>query len=1550
MNGVGAHATQSFTLTVNQAPAITSATSTTFTAGAAGSFALTATGYPAPTFTEGGALPGGVTLSSAGVLSGTPAAGTGGTYSFTNTASNGVGTDSTQAFTLTVNQALAITSSASATFTVGAASTFAVTATGYPQPSLSETGTLPGGVTFDAATGVLSGTPAAGTGGTYSLTLTASNGVSADATQSFTLTVDQAPAITSATSATFSVGAAGAFTVAATGYPAPTLSETGALPGGVTFNTATGALSGTPAAGTGGSYSFTLTATNGVGTGSTQSFTLTVNQPPAITSAASATLTAGTPGSFTVAATGYPAPTITETGALPSGVTLSSAGVLSGTPAAGTGGTYSITLTASNGVGTDSTQSFTLTVNQPPSITSTASATFTAGAAGSFTVASGGYPTPTFTETGALPSGVALSSAGVLSGTPAVGTGGAYPLTIKATNGVGTGATQSFTLTVDEAPAITSVSSATFTAGTPGSFSLTATGYPAPTLSETGALPGGVTFNAASGVLSGTPAAGTGGAYSISFKAANGIGSDATQTFTLAVDQAPAINSASSATFRVGTLGSFTVSATGYPTPTLGESGALPSGVGFSATTGVLSGTPAAGTGGTYSLTLTASNGVGTGATQSFTLSVEQPPAITSASTTAFTVGTAGSFTVAATGYPAPTFTETGTLPAGVTLSSAGILSGTPAAGTGGTYSFTITAANGVGTNATQNFTLTVDQAPAMTSASSTAFTVGTAGTFTAVATGYQAPTFSETGALPGGVTLNAATGVLSGTPAAGTAGTYSLSLKASNGVGTDATQNFTLTVNETTAITSASSTTFTVGTAGTFTVTATGYPQPTLGETGTLPGGVTFAAATGVLSGTPSANSAGTYSLTFTASNGVGANAQQSFTLTVQNPAPVLYSISPTAGTAGDSSTTLTVGGADFTGQAVVYWDATALATTYVSSTQLTATIPSSLLVNTGTFSITVMTPGPGGGASTSLTFTIWPSYPRSGAGSVLTSAPPALPTITQTGTVVSVLDWSAQNVDSYASPEDVLATDHLVSELGIPSTDVTSVPSPTTSPFLLVVGALNNSNLTNADVTALTNYVQGGGTLYLWQPNVSSLLTALGISTTYAEYIAGSAGSEQRPLSFDKTAADSSTFPLVKYINDPAEINWAPFFPVDDVTRGYDPGSCTSLATWGQVSGVNVSTTGYSAVVRCDLSSGGTTGHAYVFGWRLRPLLSLAERQLGNDTGPQSTNEIVPDADICRMLMRGSYEGFAANPQERQWAPGGDHAALIITHDVDATVSYQNMPAWVDFEDSLGIKSTYFFTTSPYDNGWVGAMYSGTGLDDVQYALSHGFDVEDHSFGHFPDFPSAPYSLTSPPSETASNYQPMYSSSTGTTTGMSVIGELGVSKWLLENDFNTPITSFRAGYLDIPLAPSGTYPRILMLEGLSATGYQRDSTYALALTRGSFPFALFDEDGSTGTVTPYHLMEYPLDISGDHPNPVLSSTSLSTYLSQWETVIKFNYDNNAPTILLLHPIDTQIRFQAEQALINYVRANYPDMWIGDLNTFAQFWESQGVTNANGW
>jgi hypothetical protein len=722
----------------------------------------------------------------------------------------------------------------------------------------------------------------------------------------------QAPPIPRIASAVFVVSQAGSFTVTSTGLPPAMIVESGALPGGVTFTNngdGTATLSGTPAAGTGGTYNVIIIAVNGLTSAATEMFTLMVDQPPTITSANSTTFTAGQSNSFTVTTTaGVPGATaLSESGVLPKGVTFVDNGdgtaTLAGSPTTGSGGIYVIALTASNDVSSQTTQSFTLNVDQAPAISSASGAVFAVGQAGSFTVTTTGYPSPSLTETGTLPAGLTLTDnangTATLNGIPASGTAGTYSLIISAGNGVVSAATQTFTLTVDQPPVITSANSTTFTPGQANSFTITTTaGTPsATTLSESGPLPHGITFvdnGDGTAILQGTPAAGSGGSYTIILTAGNSVSSFTTQSFTLTVNRAPTIGNVAGATFVVGQAGSFTVATTGIPTAALTESGTLPTGVTFTDNgngTATLSGTPAAGTGGSYGLVMSATNGIAPNATQTFTLTVDQPPAISSANGTSFVVGRTGTFTITTTpGLPATTtLTLSGKLPRGVTFTASShgtaTLHGMPVAGTSGSYTITLTATNAPGSTMTQTFTLAVDQAPRITSAAGTVFTVGMAGAFTITTKGFPASVLTENGPLPSGVTFSDngnGTALLSGTPLAGTGGIYRFTITAANSLAS-VIQKFVLIVHEPPLITSASTVAFTLGQFSTFTITTTGFPIATIMDRGVLPRGITFLNkknGTAILSGKP--NSRGSFIFTITASNGVLSKVQQTFDLMV--------------------------------------------------------------------------------------------------------------------------------------------------------------------------------------------------------------------------------------------------------------------------------------------------------------------------------------------------------------------------------------------------------------------------------------------------------------------------------------------------------------------------------------------------------------------------------------------------------------------------------------------------------------------------------------------
>ena len=264
-----------------------------------------------------------------------------------------------------------------------------------------------------------------------------------------------------------------------------------------------------------------------------------------------------------------------------------------------------MTITATNATSPAATQTFSLTNSEAPTITSPATATFTTTVAGSYDITTTGFPAATLTQTaGTLPTGLSFvdngNGTGAISGTPAAGTQGTYPVSISATNISGSTSTLALTITVNPATAPTvSVGSADFTLGQMGAVAVTATGFPTPSITETGALPGGLSFvdnGNGTALLSGMPTAA--GSTELTIKASNGITPDATTTLDVVVVQALAFTSSSSASATSGTSFSFNVTTSGFPVPTaIAESG-LPadlSWVNNGDGTATISGTPSDG-------------------------------------------------------------------------------------------------------------------------------------------------------------------------------------------------------------------------------------------------------------------------------------------------------------------------------------------------------------------------------------------------------------------------------------------------------------------------------------------------------------------------------------------------------------------------------------------------------------------------------------------------------------------------------------------------------------------------------------------------------------------------------------------------------------------------------------------------------------------------------------------------------------------------------------------------------------------------------------------
>ena len=282
-------------------------------------------------------------------------------------------------------------------------------------------------------------------------------------------------------------------------------------------------------------------ASNDKGTMTYSSDILTpVGTAPSITTSSLPNGTVGTVYNQTLSASGdTPITWSRDSGTLPDGLTISSSGVISGTPTAA--GSSTFTVKATNAKGSD-TKSLTITIvadstptpgGTPPTITTTSLPNGTVGTAYSQTLsASGDTPITWSKDSGTIPGGLTLSTAGVISGTPTAA--GDSTFTVKATNATGS-VTKSLTIKIvaaGTAPTITTTSLPNGTVGTAYSQSLAASGdTPITWTRDSGTLPGGLSLSS-SGVISGTPTAAGDSTFIV--KATNAKGS-VTKSLTITI-------------------------------------------------------------------------------------------------------------------------------------------------------------------------------------------------------------------------------------------------------------------------------------------------------------------------------------------------------------------------------------------------------------------------------------------------------------------------------------------------------------------------------------------------------------------------------------------------------------------------------------------------------------------------------------------------------------------------------------------------------------------------------------------------------------------------------------------------------------------------------------------------------------------------------------------------------------------------------------------------------------------------------------------------------
>ena len=695
--------------------------------------------------------------------------------------------------------------------------------------------------------------------------------------------------------------------------------------GTLSSQTTTSAVFTAPAA-TSSAQTVTVTATSVSDTTKSQSATITIPAMPTVTTASLAAATVGTAYSATLAGSGGVTPYTwaLTSGTLPASLTFTSAGAITGTPQAADAGTYNLTFKltdAGTPTALTATKALTLTINPAPAIafstTSLANATYKVAYSATVSATGGAGALTYALSTGPLPAGLSLSSAGVISGTPTAA--GTFPIVVSASDAFGDSQTQSLSLKVVYPPiavAPTSLPVTYVNANYSQTFTATGgsgTGYTFAVASGT-SLPAGLTLSSA-GVLSGKPT--TSGTASFGITVTDSASNTFTATYSLTINPAVSITTALALpTAYVGSSYSQTLAATGGSgsgyTWAVASGSSLPAGLALSSA-GVLSGK--ATTAGPASFGITVTYSVSNTATSTFTLTIAPGVTISPITLPAGYQGTA---------YPGATFTATGgtgtgyswswapasgsTLPAGLSLSTAGVVSGTPTAS--GTFNLVVNVTDSANNTATSSVTLTVQATLSITTTTLAPGTINVAYNQPLAATGGSGTGYTWTTDAAGttslaGINLTlSSSGAITGTPTK--TGTATFNATVTDSASHTATASLTVTVYSALTVTTATLPSTDAGIAYSQTLLAgggsgTGYTWSVTAGAASLTAENLSVSAAGAITGTPTA--AGTAAFTVQVKDSLGNTATAN--LSVQVYAALTLS-APSSGVPGPA----TVGG----------------------------------------------------------------------------------------------------------------------------------------------------------------------------------------------------------------------------------------------------------------------------------------------------------------------------------------------------------------------------------------------------------------------------------------------------------------------------------------------------------------------------------------------------------------------------------------------------------------------------------------------------------------
>ncbi|HNC81673.1 MAG TPA: hypothetical protein PK999_01425 [Nitrospira sp.] len=469
-----------------------------------------------------------------------------------------------------------------------------------------------------------------------------------------------------------------------------------------------------------------------------------------------------------------------------------------------------------------------------------------------------------------------------------------------------------------------------------------------------------------------------------------------------------------------------------------------------------------------------------------------------------------------------------------------------------------------------------------------------------------------------------------------------------------------------------------------------------------------------------------------------------------------------------------------------------------------------------------------------------------------------------------------------------------HGLKSIGIPFRITRNVHEALAHKVVLVYPMISGKVLKPEELQALAEFPKTGGTLIGVQVLGGGLNHVFGFRDAVA--------SRQR---YDLTLATAD--PLLADLTDPRE---------QRLRVGIRDKGIEVMGTYGY-------TDASAPLARFDDGTAAVTqvahgpGRAYAIGVDLGFLLLKGYNNRGEELVKTFDNEFDPTLDVWLRLIKAMYRTAQEEAVTLGTVPFGKSLSVMMTHDVDFTQSIKHAVEYAEYEKRQGVVGTYFIQVKYIRDYNDDIFFNDEGVRYVKQLADLGMELGSHTIAHSRVFNQFPMGSGR---ESYPSYAPFVKDRT-TAYNVSILGELRVSKFLIDHFSGQSIVSFRPGELSNPFG---------LPQALLATGYRYSSTATANNSLTHLPYQL-NYDRLTDSEV--EIFEFPVTIEDE------ALPKMGDRLPQALEVAKRISRYGGSVVVLIHPNVLDHKLAFEKGFVEGVRTY---AWFGSVGEFGRWWAAR--------